>query len=290
MKPFNDRAPRRHVIVLGIDGTGFDALRLANTPNIDAIAAAGFLTPVRVNPAMPTISAPIWSTMLTGVLAPQLSIFGNNMAGHRLADHPDFLARVRQVLPGSRTYAAATWSPLVTSTWGGPIIRGGGYIPDDPPDLADWWSFEDQLAVDACRALANEHLVASFVYQLEPDSYGHAHGVGPEYISAIERCDVRVGRIMAAITGRPTYSEEHWTVIVATDHGHLAAGGHGGDSDEERTAWIAAMGPDIPTTPPAALEQADVHAQVLTALGAQVDPAWGLFGVPFGLRTPVGRA
>ncbi|GAA2390323.1 hypothetical protein [Nonomuraea africana] len=64
-------------------------------------------------------------------------------------------------------------------------------------------------------------------------------------------------------------------------------GGHGGESEPERTAWIAASGPGVPGDPPAALEQADVHAHVLFALGIAPRPEWALAGRPFSARSRV---
>nr|VDG64663.1 Uncharacterised protein [Streptococcus thermophilus] len=36
---------------------------------------------------------------------------------------------------------------------------------------------------------------------------------------------------------------EDWLVVITTDHGHLDAGGHGGDSPEERASWAIAWAP-----------------------------------------------
>ena len=69
---------------------------------------------------------------------------------------------------------------------------------------------------------------------------------------------------------------------MATDHGHVLAGGHGGDSPEERTAWIVAAGTDVPTTAPPILEQADVAGHTLHLLG--LTPPTGTYGVRFGAR------
>lgn len=97
----------------------------------------------------------------------------------------------------------------------------------------------------------------------------------------IEACDTRLGALLAAVDRRA--ATEDWTVIVVTDHGHLDAGGHGGESELERTAWIAAAGAQVPTTAPAALEQADVAAHAVTVLG--LEPAsTAFFGRPFGTR------
>src|SRR5262245_53077723 len=115
----------RRAVVFGVDGVRFDTLCATRTPHIDGIAAAGFLAPVQVNPAGPTISGPCWSTVATGVLPTRHGVFDNDLRGHRIADSPDFLTRVRTTRPSAQTYAAADWPPLVDETDGGPVFIGG---------------------------------------------------------------------------------------------------------------------------------------------------------------------
>lgn len=275
----------RRAVVFGIDGVRFDTLQQARTPCLDAVAADGFLAPVRVNDAAPTISGPGWTTIATGVLADRHQVFDNDLSGHRIDEAPDFLTRVRAAIPGAVTYAAANWPPLVHATDGGPIFRAGGFHPGDPGLELDAWDHAEELVtVDAATVLGGEDVAAAFVYLGVPDVIAHALGVCPEYTVSIESADSRMGRVLDAIRARPTYSAEEWTVVVATDHGHVDEGGHGGDTDAERTAWIAAAGPTVPRERPANLEQADVAAHVLSALDITVEPAWKLYGLPFGAR------
>lgn len=290
------------MVVVGIDGVRFDTLASARTPRLDALAAKGFLRPVQVNPDGATMSGPSWTTMVTGVLPPVHNVFDNDFTRHRIAEYPDVLTRVRA--HGLATYAAAGWPPLVSAASGGPVFLGGGLLPNDDPghDLAAWDTTDDTITADACRVLAGPDCpAAAFIYLGAPDVNAHELGVGPAYVTSIERSDLRLGRILDTIEARGSYAEEEWTVIVATDHGHLDEGGHGGDSPEERTAWIAAAGASLPPVPPATLEQADVAAHTLTALGIAIAPAvggghdgrspqgpdptqWRLYGVPFGAR------
>lgn len=272
-----------HVLFVGMDGVRLDTMTGASTPRLDQLAAEGFLEAVTVNAADPTISGPSWTTMLTGVLSPIHNVFDNDISANKIADHPDFLARTRQL--GRSTYAAANWPPLVTEAAGGPVVIGGGFMPGDDcgHDLDAWEIAEDAIAADASRVLgAPEAPAASFVYFGSPDAYGHELGVCPRYVGSIERTDRRLGQLLDVLRSRPSYRAEAWTVIVATDHGHRDAGGHGGDSVQERTAWIAAAGPSVPGSVPAALEQADVAAHALAVLG--IEPAADLYGVPFGSR------
>ena len=272
-----------HVIVFGLDGVRFDTLNSTRTPVIDSIAAAGFLAPVRVNDAAPTISGPSWATLTTGVLADRHGIYDNELDGHRIADHPDFLTRIRTAQPERRTYAAADWPQLVHPAHGGPILLGGGYLPNGTApggELADWYETERLITEDAGRELGSGDVAAAFVYFGSVDTVGHWLGVTSEYAAALEHADERVGQVLDAIRGRPGFAGEQWTYLIVTDHGHTDAGGHGGDSEAERTAWIAAAGPGVPSTPPADLEMADVAAHAITAAGVEVDPAWKLTGRP----------
>ncbi|MGI5170199.1 alkaline phosphatase family protein [Spirillospora sp. CA-253888] len=270
--------PRDRVVVFGVDGVRHDTLLRACTPAIDAVAAGGFLAPVRVDDAAQPISGPGWATIVTGVTPDRHLVRDNDLTGHRIDRHPDFLTRARTLLPGARTYAAAAWPQLVGRAHGGPILLGGGFLPA-PAD--DWDALDEEVARHACAALRTDEVTAAFVYFGLPDTVAHAEGPTPAYIAAVTATDERIGRVLAAIGARPAAVGERWTVIVTTDHGHGEDGRHDGDSDAERTAWIAASGPHVPGRAPSGLHQADVHAHALHALGIAARPEWDLTGRPF---------
>ncbi|WP_168217708.1 alkaline phosphatase family protein [Occultella kanbiaonis] len=274
-----------HVLVVGIDGVRYDILREVATPHLDGLAAAGFLRPLRVNDAGPTISGPGWSTIFTGVLTPDHGVVDNDFSSNRYAEHPDVVSLVRRQRPDVVTWVGAGWSPLVTNESGGPLFAGGGWAPASPPaHTCEAW-----LAVDAeMTGHAVAHLTAHagvggslvVAYLGAPDEVAHLRGVGPEYRDAIAAADAHLGRLLAAVAGR---AGEDWTVIVVTDHGHVDDGGHGGDTEVERTAWIAASGPGLSTAGPHPLEHADVAAHTLAVLGA-VPTSPAFIGRPFGTR------
>ena len=154
-------------------------------------------------------------------------------------------------------------------------------VDAEDEDTTDSWILsDDEAAAYAASRLATEDLAASFVYFGESDVQAHRFGVGPGYTACIERCDARLGLLLEAIDRRPLRAQEDWTVIVVTDHGYLEEGGHGGDSDEERTAWMLASGAAVPQGI-TGLDHADIAAQVLATFG--VDHS-ALAGVPFGQR------
>jgi arylsulfatase A-like enzyme len=139
---------------------------------------------------------------------------------------------------------------------------------------------DETVTRDAERVLATEDVDAAFVYLGANDATGHDHGCGDLYRAAIRRCDARVGRLLAAVAARSTRTEENWTFILVTDHGQVLEGGHGGGSEAERTAWIAACGPGIEAGADyGTLRHVDVAAHVYAAMG--VDPPIVLDGKAF---------
>lgn len=282
----------RHVVIVGIDGVRLDTMRAAVTPALDHLAGQGFLAVVRVNDAGPTISGPGWSTILTGVLATDHGITGNDFSPNRLDEFPDVVHQITAALPEVVSYVSASWAPLVSSASGGPLFRASGILPatdsDGEHDLDDADALVAAGSAEFIETLASEQEAVVFGYLGNPDEVAHAVGTGAEYVASIERADTRLGQILSAIDARPTRSDETWTTIVVTDHGHLDGGGHGGESDLERTAWIIAAGDSIPAgfgvPPVAGLEQADVAAQALAIFGLPPIAPAQTVGRPFGTR------
>ncbi|MDH5589361.1 MAG: alkaline phosphatase family protein, partial [Gemmatimonadota bacterium] len=119
-----------------------------------------------------------------------------------------------------------------------------------------------------------------------PDEASHEHGsIGPEYREALATADTQVGRLWAAVRARPTFAGEDWLVLISTDHGRRADGGHGGDTPEERTIFFLAGGPAAAhggLIDP--VHVVDVAVTALTHMGVVIDPAWNLDGKAVGLR------
>ncbi|SNX65770.1 HAD superfamily hydrolase (TIGR01509 family) [Streptomyces sp. TLI_55] len=270
------------VLVVGIDGVRLDVLRRLPTPHLAGLAADGFLTPVEVDADTPTMSGPCWATIVTGVTAAKHGVWSNDFTGHRLDVFPDFATRLAEQ-DGRRTFVAAGWRPLMQVRDGGPLFRAPSrsvFIEPVADTPKSWERCDEQITDAAAAVLAADEVDASFVYLGAPDETAHFLGCGEAYEAAVRQADRRLGRLLAAIRSRPSYADEHWTVLVVTDHGHVDAGGHGGRTPEERTAWLAAAGPGIGAAPPV-LRHVDVAAQVFAAIGRHPDRHWTLDGRPF---------
>ncbi|MFB7176800.1 HAD family hydrolase [Streptomyces sp. NPDC056257] len=256
------------------------------------MAAAGFLGPIEIDEATPTMSGPCWTTIVTGVGVAKHGVYGNHFGGHRLDVFPDFATR-RARDDGRRTFVAGGWDPLLLARDGGPLFAAPGrlsYIAPRADTCEDWQHCDDQVTAEAVHVLRTDDPEASLVYLGAVDETGHLRGCGPEYLRAVERADERLGLLLAAVRARPSYERETWSVIAVTDHGHRDTGGHGGRSREERTAWVACCGPDVAAGAPARrLRLEDVAAHVYAALGRTPDSHWTLDGRPF-TTTPVEAA
>lgn len=270
----------KHIVVFGVDGVRTDTLRAAHTPRIDEIEAAGLFSEFELSPDAPTMSGPTWATVATGQWPSRHGVFSNNFPGNRLASFPDFLTRVRK--RGLHTYLATSWSPLVTTEWGGPIFgcpTRASFINGD--DL-DYGAVDEALAADAAKVLSTNDIAASFIYLGNPDHVAHHVDTDVNYVAAIEAADRQIGLVMDAIASRPRYAAEEWTYVVVTDHGHLDGGGHGGRSKWERTAWLTASGPGI--APGVQASHVDVAPTVLATLDLAIHPEDGFAGCSFHSR------
>lgn len=141
------------------------------------------------------------------------------------------------------------------------------------------------MASAAAAAIANIRAMdvdAVFVALDEVDGAGHAGGsssVG--YRQAIETADSQVGQLLAAIANRPNFAEEQWQIVVTSDHGHRPTGGHGGQSDLERTIPLIVASQDanqgLLSTFPQTSSHADAAPTILDHFGVAIpEHYWGV--------------
>jgi len=207
-------------------------------------------------------------------------ITGNDLTGHRLAEHPDFVTlATRARLP--TLLAVSGWPPLALPEDGGPMFAeastreftavpetGLAFDAAGEAGLAAWHTADEATTARAAAILTGPAPRVSFVYLGAVDFAGHATGSGAAYRAALRAADRRVGRLAAAVRSRPSGLDEDWMIVVVTDHGHLDEGGHGGREPEVATAWAAAAGLGIrPGAPPLITRQEEVAPLVLAAAG-----------------------
>ena len=276
------------LLLIGIDGVRPDVLAEVATPNIDSLLREGWYTD-QARTTTPSVSGPAWSSMLTGVWPDKHGVFDNNFTEPNYAGYPSYLTRIEQERPELVTFAALDWLPLAESDADNAPLTS----MIDRREILDgyelgWAEADQRVTARAVESLASTDPDALFVYLGNPDETSHRNGsIGAEYREAIELADGHVGELVRAIRARATYAQEDWLILISTDHGRRADGGHGGDSPEEMTIFIAASGPatDSWAEPHSTASIVDVAPTALDHLGITADPAWRLDGTPLG--TPV---
>lgn len=112
------------------------------------------------------------------------------------------------------------------------FVAPGNPSPDAPFDsgMRDW-----VLA----RMAAGDDVVCGIFHNI--DTAGHNYEFSPrnaQYKNAVYTCDSYAYEILQVVTARETLYNEEWLVVFANDHGGIGQG-HGGQTLEERTTWIA---------------------------------------------------
>lgn len=248
-----------------VDGIPADVIERVSTPGIDAVAASGSYQRAYVGGELglstesPTVSAVGYMSLLTGTWSNKHNVRANHGIEPNYGYWDIFRVAKHQPIPVT-TGIFSTWTDNRTILLGDGLPEAGGYKFDvvadgferDPnfaPDLND----VDRIqAIDFhVTKLAEEALVEvapdlSWVYLQHTDDIGHRDGDGPSMDAAVRWIDARVSALFSAVTARKKLAaQEDWLVVITTDHGRKAADGkgHGGQSDRERTIWIASNSP-----------------------------------------------
>lgn len=222
----------KKVLFVGVDGMQFEHIARLSTPGFDRLnitkAWAGGVDG-RFS-EQNTSSGPGWSTLLTGVWRNKHGIY-NNDVGPADSDWPSLFRRVYQAYPDANMYSFSTWGPI-----------NSRFFPADMELLRahSEGGSDESNALKAMEVLQSGDPDFIFVHLDEPDGAGHSKGWGSEYDKSITDSDDRIGRMLDLVEAREAQGED-WLVIVSTDHGRVASSGkgHGGQSDSEKTIFIA---------------------------------------------------
>jgi predicted AlkP superfamily pyrophosphatase or phosphodiesterase len=286
-------AKPKKVLIIGIDGCRFDALRAARTPHLDRLIREGALDGAsqilgRRYQGNDTVSGPGWSSILTGVWADKHGVDDNKFSTPNYREFPHFFARLKQVRPEARTVSLVTWEPIHSQ-----IVTAADVAETYPSSNVGEYRLGDiRVAREAALLLATDDPAAMFLYFGQVDETGHLHGFHPsvpQYVEAIERVDSLIGSVLEALAGRgPT--EEDWLILVVTDHGGKGTEhGKGHREPEITNGFLIVHGGGVQ---PGSIRETtylvDVAATALAHLGVPLDAAWKLDGRPLERRKEEG--
>lgn len=227
------------LIVVLLDGLRLDVARRAmGFMQVQAEALARPCIPVRAE--LPSISRPIYETLMTGVPPIRSGITGNAII--RRSRHESVFDRCRQAEKVTAAAAYHWFSELYNQA----PFQPGDRLTDDPDAAIQhgvfYWNDsypDDHLFADA-EALRCRHAPDFLlVHSMGIDDAGHRHGgASTAYRTAARRADGLLALYL------PAWLEAGYGVVVTSDHGMGEDGMHGGsDADETDVPfWLFGIG------------------------------------------------
>lgn len=265
---------KKKVLVLGLDGVQFEKIAQANTPNLDSLYMTRAFTGgiASTNNLQATQSGPGWASILTGVWADQ-HLINSDTALNSASD--SFLKQIESRI--NNIYTASIWS------WPNPnkqfFANENSMIDTRLQDLSD-----EQVITESLNAITELNYDVIFAALDEPDHVAHTEGFSQNYLASIHHADEQLGQLLEAIKQREDTLSEQWLVLVVTDHGRDTQGfNHGGQSESERTVFIAS---NQPLTYSCQANQVlnecpshvDISPTIFEHLAIEIDTNWKLVG------------
>ena len=200
----------KRVVLVIVDGLREDVSR-SSMPTLNTLRT--YAADISLTVPQPSLSFPNWTTILTGASQPISGVTTNWHSGKVLA--PTIVDAVK----ASGGEAIVVGPTDFTELFG---IQPGPRVSLRPWPKGGYLS--GQLVNDTLR-LSKESTAATLIVLHLPDvdEAGHEFGGGSaNYRQTASKVDADISRLVAGLQSPGT------TFVIVADHGHIAAGGHGG--------------------------------------------------------------
>lgn len=242
-----------------VDGIPYDVIDSVETPNLDKIIAKGGIMQATMGgekdgySQTPTISAVGYNSVLTGVWANKHNVWGNGIENPNY-HYPTIFRVFKDQYPKGKIAIFSTWLDNRTKLLGDSLPETGflqfdfhydgleldtlTYPHDDGKNYIHL--IDEEVSKMAAKTISESGPDLSWMYLEFTDDMSHRFGNSPQFKDAVKKADIQIGRVWNAIQEREANYNEEWLTVVTTDHGREVDGfGHGGQSDRERSVWIA---------------------------------------------------
>lgn len=248
-------------IFIIVDGIPADVIEKLQPPCLMEISKTGGFTRAfqgghkGTYDQTPTISAPGYTNVITGVWGNKHNVWDNDIADPNY-NYWNIFRIAEKTNPSLKTAVFSTWTDNRTKLVGEGLQEAGAIKLDYsfdgleldtvtyPHDKAAGYilKIDEAVVADAARVVKEMGPDLSWVYLEYTDDMGHRFGDSEQFHNAILGADKQIRKIWDAITLREQTLNEDWLIVVTTDHGRSANTGkdHGGQSDRERATWIVA--------------------------------------------------
>jgi predicted AlkP superfamily pyrophosphatase or phosphodiesterase len=295
------QSQEKKCLLILLDGIPADVLEKTNTPNIDKVIKVGDYSRAYVGgqaggiTESPTISAVGYNSMLTGTWANKHNVYSNGIKNPNY-QYPSIFSLAKKHHPEWTLGIYSTWEDNRTKLLGEGLegtqflkldYVSDGYEKDTlafPHDAQKKYlnRIDQKVTKEAAQSIKKDAPTLSWVYLEYTDAIGHQFGHNLAFNKAIKIADKQVGLLHKAIQYRAKHFNEEWLLIITTDHGRDKETGknHGGQSESERTTWVAGNQPNTNAHFKNGLAIVDIFPSVAQFLGLPIDKH-ALDGVSF---------
>lgn len=201
----------------------------------------------------PTISSNGYNSLLTGTWVNKHNVWDNDIKDPNY-NYWNIYRFFKTQYPNKKTGIYSTWIDNRTKLVGSDAAAAGNIQPDYtfdgmeldtvnyPHDKNGYFYnvIDDAVAKAAAASIKKDAPDLSWVYLEYTDEMGHRHGNGDSLTNAVKLLDDKLKTLWEAIDYRQKNFNEDWQIWITTDHGREDNGyHHGGQSERERTTWIA---------------------------------------------------
>ena len=201
----------------------------------------------------PTISAVGYNSLLTGTWVNKHNVWDNDIKDPNY-NYWNIFSLFKTRYPKKKTAIYSTWLDNRTKLIGSDAKGASSLQPDiyfDGMELdtlhyphdanGDFYNVIDDSVVNrASASIKKDAPDLSWVYLEYTDEMGHRHGNSEQLTKAVKILDTQLKQLWDAIQYRQKNFNEEWNIYITTDHGREDNGyHHGGQSERERTTWIA---------------------------------------------------
>ncbi len=254
------QAKKRKTVFIIADGIPADVIERVQTPVVDEIATAGAYRRAYMGGEVggptqtPTVSAVCYNSLLTSTWANKHNVWDNSV------DNPNYnywsIFRIAESQKKDvKTAIFSSWLDNRTKLVGESKAATGNlkidYVldgleldtktyPEESHSL-QIHKIDEKISEEAANCIKKDAPDVMWVYLWFMDCAGHEFGDSPFFDNYTELTDKQIGRIWEAVKYREKAFDEEWMIVVTTDHGRNAIDGkgHGGQTQRERTTWIA---------------------------------------------------
>lgn len=196
------------ILFVIVDGARGISVRDANVPNIKALTPRSTYSWTSLSDELNN-AASSWTDMLTGVNKDKHGVFNESFSGNKLDRYPTVITRIKSAKPSIRIGAFSASEVFKDNLTNGANVRESFTTDDAVKDAAITEIAKDSAGI----------VIAEFG---EVEKAGATYGFDnsfPEYKSAIEQFDARLGALVNAVKARKDYLKENWLIVVTSSRG-----------------------------------------------------------------------